>query len=291
MSVPDLIVTCSTLHHINTWVLSVTKLQEYFKGAEVITVVPDSEIAFFREKNFQFNRPTTLLCDSEILGHSRYSLVRILAGERAGWYLQQLLKIETLNKYLQDDHLGLIWDSDTILLRKLDFKTEANVIRYAGEREFHKPYFDFIERVLGLKKQVCESFVSQFLFVRRKWLDKFIEAISISEFDYYLDVLIGNIDFTELSSFSEYETLGTYFKANFPQEFQHEPRWLVERRGYSKVGSVSEINSLVGKFILRKYIAVAFEEYDLKQKPSEFIARELLRSVKRLYVRFINWLL
>lgn len=70
---------------------------------------------------------------------------------RPGWYLQQFIKMGfALSDYSQNQYY-LSWDADTIPLRKLDFFVDGKVM-FAMKKEFHKPYFDTIKRILDISE-------------------------------------------------------------------------------------------------------------------------------------------
>lgn len=73
-----------------------------------------------------------------------------LAVRRAGWYLQQFIKM----KYAEvcEDSYYIVWDADTIPLREINMFADNKPI-FNMKDEYNKPYFDTMSRlVLGLDK-------------------------------------------------------------------------------------------------------------------------------------------
>lgn len=88
-------------------------------------------------------------------------LDRIGDAKRTGWYLQQFLK---MGYALQcKDEAYIVWDSDTIPLKTINY-FDNNKYKFFTKTEYHKPYFETIEKILDKKitrwnKEV--SFISE----------------------------------------------------------------------------------------------------------------------------------
>ena len=82
---------------------------------------------------------------------------------RIGWYFQQFLKMGFANsKYCNEYYLS--WDSDTLPLSRITFFEEEHPI-FTMKKEYHKPYFNTMYKLLGLKKTVGFSFIFVFVFL------------------------------------------------------------------------------------------------------------------------------
>ncbi|MES2659830.1 MAG: hypothetical protein V4689_14520 [Verrucomicrobiota bacterium] len=230
---------------IGTWEIAARAIIRHIDADEYQLVCPDAQIADFE---------SATCAGWNVVGEGRYSencgLSMILSrvkGEnqtRGHWLFQQFVKINAINQSgLEDSDLVLIWDADTVPLRRIDFidAVSGRVAFYHGA-ENHPPYFDTMTRLLGYGKLTDKSFIAQCLPVRVGWVRQFVGGIE-SEFNapfaaVVLDLLPGQSG----SEFSEYETLGTWILKNHPDEvvFKARNRWLrsganllkADREGY-----------------------------------------------------------
>ena len=61
---------------------------------------------------------------------------------RLNWYYQQVLKISFIIDFVKNNNERMIiWDSDTIILKKIDFFGRDFSIKYATINEFFKAYY------------------------------------------------------------------------------------------------------------------------------------------------------
>ena len=61
---------------------------------------------------------------------------------RLGWYYQQILKLTFVLKFTKDKRAPIIiWDADTIILKKILFFEKKNSICHGTTSEFHKAYY------------------------------------------------------------------------------------------------------------------------------------------------------
>lgn len=70
------------------------------------------------------------------------------AGSRAGWYLQQLLKLYAPFALLDPTHRVLVVDADTIFQRRCPMLGSDGRPLYAVGTEYHEPYFAHMRRLL-----------------------------------------------------------------------------------------------------------------------------------------------
>jgi hypothetical protein len=173
-----------------------------------------------------------------IRGESQFSglytlqqIQRLVNGEnrgRAGWLLQQFLKINGCSDpALDDDDVVLIWDADTIPLRKLTFVDQTTgKIEYYTNSEFHIPYFVTIKTILGLEKRIEPSFVAQCFPMRVAWVREMTAAIEVRG-DTYIETVLRSLPGIDPSEFSEYETMGTWIENHHTDEirFRKHNRW------------------------------------------------------------------
>jgi Family of unknown function (DUF6492) len=247
-----------------TWRIASKYIIQNIEADNYQVYVPDDEVDFFRSiSNKAFN----------VIGESVYAKsfseairnrLPLTIKNQYGWYLQQFIKLSAAKDSIGNETI-LIWDADTVPIRKLNFITDdGKLIYYKGE-EYHKPYFAFIKRLLGLDKQVDFSFIAQSFVLRASWLQDLCAQVEIKSGLTWVDAFLDAIDFSEGNGFSEYELLGTYF-AHTHQELMCfvDRKWL--RLGNSTIGHVNFLNQKWIDGSLRHYDFLSFESWD-KMKP------------------------
>lgn len=198
-----------------------------------------------------------------------------------GWYYQQFLKLGfALSKYACVEYL--VWDSDTVPLTNLSFKLNDRDYMLP-KKEYHKPYFDTIDRLFYAPKKANFSFISEHMVFNVKIVREMLDLIELNSKKglCWYEQCIESIGANIAQGFSEFETYGTYC-------LNYHPGQLVERelrtfryagRMYGIFASRKEIKSL--SFDLD---TVSFEFFDY---PISF-----LRRFKQLfygyYIRIIT---
>ncbi len=151
------VVSVCTVRDQETWKVASSRITQFIAAKEYQVVVPDHEVALFQK----ISGPSfCVLPESTLVGSLKERLRDILPLEnqdRVGWYLQQFIKIAAAKAPPSNgskDGLVLIWDADTVPLKQLRFIDDLGKVMYYEGSELHQPYFDFIKRAFGLKKNV-----------------------------------------------------------------------------------------------------------------------------------------
>jgi hypothetical protein len=231
---PDAVISVCHPSHISTWSLVAPRILAALAPRSAVVIVPDeARAAFVRASPGEFQ----VECDSEHAsafgGRLRGCLAAVGTDRRYGWYLQQFLKLSAL-RAMPADRRAIIWDADTLPLRPLRFFDADGAPRFYTGSESHGPYFTTTRALLGYGKQTTRSFVAQSLPVVTDWAHEFfdhLEEDGRSWSDRILDVIEPRIP----SSFSEYETLGSFFLRRHPDEMRWQTgAWI--RGGYRAFG-------------------------------------------------------
>ena len=141
-------------------------------------------------------------------------------NSRISWYYQQVLKLSFIIDFsIKYRENVLIWDADTIILKKIKFFNEKKSISYGTLSEFHFPYFNTISSIF---KKLPKNYISSLLqfsaatpeeidFLKKNLNQYYnIENLNISQ--WISKIVIKSI--TEAnkvydgSMFSEYELIG-----------------------------------------------------------------------------------
>ena len=190
------------------WYWTICNLKRFVSAREFIVIVPDSQIKQFTEVTPEFCK---VIAESNFTRDFNELLaLKVNASKspnRFGWYLQQFIKLSALNYYKGRGNI-LIWDSDTLPVRKLKFINSSNGFSYYGGNEHHEPYFHLIKSI-GLEKVQKRSFIAQCFPISKTHNLLFFDFLERNQTN-WAETLINLIDFDQRSGFSEYETLGTF---------------------------------------------------------------------------------
>lgn len=145
--------------------------------------------------------------------------------KRAGWYIQQFIKL-AYSRMCEDDYY-LIWDSDTIPVKNIDLFSPEGVPYFDIKTEYHKQYFETISNLFdGLDKQIKGSFISEHMVVNTSIMKKMIEFIENN------DKLFGNTFYEKIINsispvylpycgFSEFETYGSFATKYYNSSYKY----------------------------------------------------------------------
>lgn len=135
----------------------------------------------------------------------------------SGWYFQQFLKMAfAMSKFARETYL--IWDADTIPLSPLSF-FEGSKMLLTAKTENHAPYFDCMQKLIGLGKNFDFSFIAEHMVIKSSIMRELIQEIEGNksmEGD-WIEKILKSI--THKQGFSEFETYGTYALVNHKKLF------------------------------------------------------------------------
>jgi FkbM family methyltransferase len=200
--------------------------------------VPDHEYEQFRD-----GTPTSIeVIPESTLGLPALKEIAERLGERlarrAGWILQQLIKIEALRRG-PSGSVSLIWDADTVPLKRLEFFHGGRLL-FRESDEMHEPYFKALKSLLGIPKLAGKSFVAQCFPCPADAVKNFCNQLEERHGKAWWDAIIDHIDRESLAGFSEYETLGNYLLSVEPGLVERVPaNWY--RKGYKLFANPNEL--------------------------------------------------
>lgn len=139
-----------------------------------------------------------------------------LGGDKknTGWYLQQFIKLG-ISK-ISDNPYYLVWDADTIPLKPLDFFDSVGNPYFNLKREYNKAYFDTIKKLISLKKNKSESFISEHMMFNVAFVEELIQNINnnylLKGDSFWKKILFASFSYTASNerTFSEFETYGVF---------------------------------------------------------------------------------
>ena len=268
---------------LSVWRYASQAILANIPAADYRVIVPRGQLSAFRA---QTPGEISVECEEDyIQDFSSYlwESIRETDPKRYGWYLQQLIKLEALRRCGVTSRRGLVWDADTMPLQPIGFFGQGSAEIF-GSDEHHPPYFAAIEDLLGLKKIVDRSFISQSFPCEPRWIVEFCDFIEARHGAPWWRAVIASIDFRNQSGFSEYETLGTFVSHLFPEGWRwKEGAWY--RDGYTQFGGPRKALNAARKKSADAYF-VAFEPWEPKRKSSLIAVVEKYTTNARQFFDF-----
>lgn len=174
-------------------------------------------------------------------------------GRKAGWYLQQFLKMGFANSSFSSDYY-LVWDADTLPVRPIQYFENGNPTFVVGVKDHHyEPYFVTMRKMLNLEKQVDFSFISENMIIDCRIMRQLITALGDANYEgnNWTYKILNAIDQKDLSiGFSEFETYGNYTMKLYPEKYKvkYLKTWREAGYKYGRLISDHEIDSLGKEF-------------------------------------------
>ena len=258
-AIDEVISVCSA-KDIDVWTVAAKKIVQFIAAKQYTVIVPDAQVQMFSDVT---EAPYQVKPESQFVGDLKVKITQTLTPEnqdRVGWYLQQFVKISAVLAH-EDRDVALIWDADSVPLKKLEFiNSNGQFIYYKGD-EYRKSYFDFIERALGLKRTQNFSFIAQSLILKVSWARELTNALAQSAQLPWIDAVLSFLDKSEPAGFAEFETLGTWIWNHHHDEILISERpWY--RNGLSLVGNPLKLSQSVWNGLAKSYDFISFEGWD-----------------------------
>ena len=200
---------------------------KFYKNVSFYIICPKKEKKLFRQK---LNLNNLVVVDEEnILKFKKFERLSLkflkdkkyikLIKPRLKWYYQQVLKvtflIDFVNKY---KNKIVIWDADTLILKKINFFEKNISISYGTTSEYHKAYYDTNRIILKKLPKYFISCLAQFISISetenkylQKNISKFIKKRKKTS-EWITEVIFTAISKAHQnyngSMFSEYELIG-----------------------------------------------------------------------------------
>lgn len=171
--------------------------------------------------------------------------------DRSGWIFQQLLKLS--GRVGTSDYF-LVIDSDHLLMRPHTFVTASGRLLFYGSSECHEPYYRNIERLMGFTPRSGMSYVAHKMIFSRALLGELHREIERRNGGRRWDrAIVGSLDRSEMSGFSEFELFGNFV----PAEAKCMLPWRQKALTYK---SIADYETLRRRYAGR-YASVTFPAY------------------------------
>lgn len=214
-----------------------------------------------------------------------------------GWYYQQFLKMQY--SYICEDEYYMVWDGDTVPCRKINmFSPETGQPYLDLKHEYHPEYFETMGKLLpGFGKVIERSFISEHMLFRcdiMRGLIADIEKNNSIPGEKFWEKIINAIEPEKMgdSSFSEFETYGTYVALRHPSVYK-----LREWHSFRLGGSFFEMDKICDRdfeWLGRDFDAISFEKgqsvrednkgyFDNPEVQKKISAKKLLQAAQMEY--------
>ena len=268
----DEVISVCSIKDIDVWTVAAKHIVQFISAKQYTVIVPDAQVRMFAAVT---KAPYQVKPESIFVGNLKEKIAQTLTPEnqdRVGWYLQQFVKISAVLAH-EDRGVVLIWDADTVPLKRLEFiNSSGRFICYKGD-EYRKSYFDFIERALGLKRTQNFSFIAQSLILKVSWARELTNALAQNAQLPWIDAVLSFLDIAEPAGFAEFETLGTWIWNHHHDEILISERpWY--RNGLSLVGNPLKLSQSVWNGLAKSYDFISFEGWDTKVGIRQWIKRQ-----------------
>jgi hypothetical protein len=280
-------VLCVAPKHINIAITAVCSLADNAKARNIYVITAANNFPHFRNLERKgipliIIDENTLIPRVDLQSIQNYLRLKDADPQRAGWYLQQFLKMGISYLPAVADYY-LVWDSDTILLRSIRFFTDDDKVIINPALEYHPPYFDTYYNILGKRRSADFSFISEYMMIKKDYMRELIDAVNdhTSVDQVWVWNIMNAIDLPHLSGsgFSEYETYGNFIMSVHKDSF-------ICRQISSLRSASNRLGMCPNKYDLsrlsRKYVYATFEVWS-HGKPMRVIREKIISY-------FLHWL-
>ena len=259
--------------------ITVRQLRKNVPCKDIFVIAPGRECATIQAR---LGKAVKVMAEESFLpGVTLAALERLAVPcfpQAAGWYYQQLLKLQFASFDPAEDYC-LIWDADTVPLRPMRFFDDEGRMLLTKAKEYHPPYFETYRRLLGAEPNREFSLIAQHMVVQKSVAREMLQRIEqhVAGADSWPWKIMRSLPETGDNLFSEYETYGHYIKAAHPTRIRCvERNWLrdpQQNRGCA-LPTPADLTALA-----QKYDYMAFERAAPRWK---LWGRRAIRTIRRL---------
>jgi len=191
----------------------VESLKRYGSPASITTVIPHAQQKEFRES---LCGKYHICVEEEILPHWPIDRIESLLPaqpSRAGWYLQQFLKLNF--GIATGTPRYIVWDADTVMLKCPAYRNGERVVMNVS-REYHKPYFQTYSALFGRTPVLARSVIAQYMLFETAILLEMRDELERRHGQEWIEAVLRALPGTSASEFSEYETYANYHESRHP---------------------------------------------------------------------------
>jgi hypothetical protein len=206
---------------------NIAEFNKYYSNLNFFIICPSKEIKSFikiKEKNIKIINEESIISFKDFKNYFLNNLKTTTYFQeiqpRLSWYYQQVLKISFIIDFVKNNNERMIiWDSDTIILKKINFFGKDFSIKYATINEFFRAYYLTNKTIFGYLPNFFLSSLLQFVSLTKlenefliKNLNNFSKKDSLTTAEWISNIISLAIFKTHKiyngSMFSEYELIG-----------------------------------------------------------------------------------
>lgn len=303
-------VTVSLIENLKQVNIAIRKFHKIYNLHRYIIITPYESTLHFKNAFFDFDY-VEIIDENKILNKKKFNdlCVKFLKSKtdyklfRKNWYYQQLLKLTyTLNYKNFPGKRIIIWDADTIPLKKIKFfNEEDDPILYGSKYEYHIPYFECNNIIFGKKIIYPElSFVTQFAALNswmrkdlKNVLVKYVKSSNMTLDKYYVaKAVLHSISIKHDnepiygSHFSEYEFIGSFLLRTINESRTYQKK-LKFFRNYVD-GKLNLIQKMILYFFDYKHITYENETYLSKNQSYKKLFKNILLDNTYFLIEFLK---
>ena len=129
---------------------TIDRLYELYPGQITDVFVIGQDKNFFHPKATSWSETDFEFTEEILKTGDKY-------GQRAGWILQQLLKLKGALRIDNNDKELLIWESEAYGCKPIQFKEDDAVIFYKDSRPAHYPYYSHSKKLLNFDSTIVKK--------------------------------------------------------------------------------------------------------------------------------------
>ena len=212
----------------------------FYKNSNFFLICPKKDYNLFKS-TFNFNN-FNIINEDEILPFEKFKNIFFQLSKnisykkdfqkRLSWYYQQVLKLSFIIDFInKSKEKIIIWDADTVILRKIKFFDKHKSNSFGTLFEFHKAYYLTIKKIFGTLPTYFVSSLTQFAAISAEdnrilliKLNNYLKKNSMNTAEWISTIILKSV-FEEHkiyngSMFSEYELIGLskLIEKNFKQK-------------------------------------------------------------------------
>ena len=215
--------------------ITARRLRELVPCRALFVIAPDRDCAAIRRR---LGAAAAVIAEDEFIPTMTLAQLRRLDVPHfpgvgaAGWYFQQLLKLQFAFVEPAEDYY-LMWDADTVPLRPLCFFDAEGRMLLTQAAEHHAPYFETYRNLFGTEPNSEFSLIAQHMVVQKSVAREMLARLErhVAGADAWPWKIMRSLPKTGDNLFSEYETYGHYVKNFHPDRVRFVRRtWRREAR-------------------------------------------------------------
>jgi len=287
---------------------NIREFNKYYNNLNFFIVCPFKEFKLFsqiKKKNIK------IIDEDSIISFSDFSKIFLKNLEnssyffkiqpRLSWYYQQVIKISFIVDFVKENNQNMIiWDADTIILKKINFFKKDFSVKYATINEFFRAYYLTNKTIFGYLPNFFLSSLLQFSSLSKlenefllKNLNTFISKKNYSTGEWISNVISLAIFKTHKnyngSMFSEYELIGmsNIFLTNTFQK-------IIPTLRNNLDGKLTNLQKNISRFI--GFYHVTYEHSHPNKNSRGMLSRQqscvpFFKIVSRYLIKFLPYLL